>query len=272
MRGFLVPELGPVALPDGDAEGYADRLDHALPGHDFAVREAELVEIAIPYGMRVVMIQLGMWWDMAAQHDRKQNSRMLAQLLLEAGAFPLMVPPALGIGLEELLGTADHLLMPGGDDLHPVLYGHSVTHSVGLSLERDLWDMMMVQAAKAAGMKITAICRGIDVVNAVLGGTVTQDVNLDGRTKESHAGTEHDVITEKGSQAEALLGRTVRDMVSRHHQEIALPGRGLEVTGRSPDGLIEIMEGLGIMCYQFHPENTPESRQSRMIFREMVRR
>lgn len=272
MRGLLISDLGPVVLPDGDADGYADRLNRALPGKEFAVRGAEHVEILIPQGVKVVAIQLGMWWDMTARHERKRNTRELACLLVEAGAFPLLIPPALGTGMADIMDLADHLLMPGGDDLHPALYGEPVTHSVGLSLKRDLWDMMMVRAALAAGIEITAICRGIDVVNAVLGGTVTQDVNLNGRTKESHAGTEHDVITEKGSRAEALLGRTVRDMVSRHHQEIALPGRGLEVTGRSPDGLIEIMEGLGIMCYQFHPENTPESRQTQKIFEEVARR
>lgn len=272
MRGLLIPALGPVVLPDGDADGYAARLERALPGREFAVRGAEQMEIDIPPGARVVAIQLGMWWDMAARHERKRNTRELARLLQEAGAFPLLVPPALGTGLEAILALADHLLMPGGDDIHPALYGAPVTHSVGLSQERDIWDIAVVRAALAAGIGVTGICRGAQVVNVALGGTLIQDINLEGRTEESHAMTLHDVLAGRGSRAEALLGRVVRDMPSRHHQEIAEAGEGLEVTGRSPDGLVEIMEGAGIMCYQFHPENMPESRQSRMIFEEMVLR
>jgi putative glutamine amidotransferase len=271
MRGLLIPDIGPVALPGGDADGYASRLERALPGHEFAVRGAEMVEIIIPDGAKVVAVQLGMWWDMTASHERKRNTREVARLLAEAGAFPLLVPPVLGTGMEEILSLADHLLMPGGDDIHPDLYGEPVTHSVGLSHERDKWDIAMVRAARAGRIGITGICRGAQIVNVALGGTLIQDINLDGRTQESHAATQHDVLVTKDSRAEALLDRAVRDMPSRHHQEIGLLAAGLEVTGRSPDGLVEIMEGDGVMCYQFHPENMPESRQSRVIFEEMSR-
>ena len=265
VQALLISELGPVALPDGDADGYALRLEQALPGREFAVREAERVELEIP-DAPVVVVQLGMWWDMAPSHPRKKNSREIARLLLEAGAFPLMVPPALGMGLDEILDLADHLLMPGGDDVDPVLYGAPLTHSVGLSQKRDIWDIAMVRGALARGIGITGICRGAQIVNVALGGTLIQDVNLEGRTEESHAMTHHDVLVDKGSRTEALLGRMVRDMPSRHHQEIGRPGTGLSVTGRSPDGLVEVMEGPDIACYQFHPENLPESSQSRVIF------
>lgn len=271
MRGLAIPDLGTVVLPGGDAAAYAARVEAALPGTGAAVLASSPVEIDIPSEVPVVLIQLGMARDLAGDADGKSNTRAVASMLETAGAFPLLVPPALWEDPSELFDAADHLLMPGGDDIHPALYGESPEWCGFLSLQRDSWDIMMIRMAAWRGVPVTGICRGAQAVAVAFGGSLIRDIRLAGRSEDDHSSGSHPVLLERGSRAESLLGRAA-EMPGRHHQEVRDPGRGMRITGRSPDGVAETIEGRGIMCYQFHPESAPESRRALALFEDIAQR
>lgn len=153
--------------------------------------------------------------------------------------------------------TYDGLLLAGGDDLDPGLFGQEDRGSRGIDRARDEAELALLEAFFGAGKPVLAICRGHQVVNVWLGGDLIQD--LDPSLAPFHGGGEedrvHSVQTAEGSVLHRLYGPAFA-VNSSHHQALDRLGRGLTAAARSEDGVVEAVEhdSLPLISVQFHPE------------------
>jgi putative glutamine amidotransferase len=159
---------------------------------------------------------------------------------------------------ERQLASADALVITGSDtDIHPGLYGEPVRGSVGdLDLARDRRDLAAVRAALLQDVPLVGVCRGHQLLNIALGGTLHQDISGRRGRALCHGGDEHPIRTGSRTLARRVLGRGAT-VASGHHQAAKRVGRGLRATSVSPDGVVETLElptrrfALGV---QWHPE------------------
>jgi putative glutamine amidotransferase len=189
----------------------------------------------------------------------------------------------------EVVARADGVLLTGGGDVDPALYGEA-PHATFAAAEdgRDRFEIELVRLALAADLPVFAICRGVQVLNVARGGTLVQDIasELPGTLvhKREQPGSQpstlaHEVWVEKDS----LLGRLMGDgggdiescqVNSRHHQALEKLGEGLVPVATAPDGVIEAVEDpqkrfcLGV---QWHPENFYRTGEFRVLFEGFVR-
>lgn len=162
----------------------------------------------------------------------------------------------------------DGVVLGGGCDVDPSRYGERTRPDSGVEVdpERDALDFALFDRARGKGVPVLAICRGLQVVNVALGGTLIQDIPTQQGTDLRHESPkgdktrrEHDVTIAPRSRLAAVAGGPSLEVNSRHHQAIARPAEGLVVTGRSADGVIEAAEGPAgepwLVGVQWHPEN-----------------
>ena len=145
------------------------------------------------------------------------------------------------------------LLLPGGGDLDPALYGQPDLGSRPGDARQDRLELALAREFLTAGKPVLGICRGLQVVNVALGGTLVQD--LPGHSQQAGADRVHPVTVAEGSLAAALWGRRFW-VNSAHHQAAAKPGAGLRITALADDGTVEALEGTGrpVWAFQWHPE------------------
>ena len=189
--------------------------------------------------------------------------------LQRAGAVAMLlaVDPRAPI---ELLDRIDGLMLIGGADLDPAMYGAPVDPATESTYpERDAFEIALVRGALEREMPVLGICRGMQILNVALGGTLVQDlVAADGshphrRVKGTFEGNDHTVRLEPGSLAARSVGEEAHIAHCHHHQAVLSLGSGLVVTGRAEDEVIEAIEmadgrwGLGV---QWHPEANDKSR------------
>jgi len=181
-----------------------------------------------------------------------------------AGATPR--PLALDEAAASVLAGVDGLLLTGGDDVDPALYGEAPHPSFDVSEPgRDAFEIDLVRRALDADIPVLAICRGLQVLNVALGGTLIQDIPSEPAALLPHDAEgppttlAHTVEVAPGSCLAALVGPdATRAVNSRHHQAVRELGSGLIVTATSPDGVIEAAEvPAARFCIgvQWHPEN-----------------
>lgn len=197
----------------------------------------------------------------ALRHGALVNARALLDGIRQAGGEPLTVlPHAPGgkVGVEEVgrrLEFADAVLLPGGGDLSPVRYGQQVAHSEVYDVddEQDAFDLAVARWALREGVPLLAVCRGLQVVNVALGGTLEQHMET------PHQHFRHDVTVDEASGLAALVGRTA-PVSCHHHQRIRQLGQGLRPVARCRDDGIEAVEleraGAFFLGVQWHPEDT----------------
>ena len=182
-----------------------------------------------------------------------------------AGIRPLAVMETDPDAALEVLDRVDGLMLLGGGDLDPATYGAAGHERVyGVDRERDAVELALVRAALDRAMPVLAICRGLQVLNVALGGTLIQHVpDLGGTTEHGVPGgggtVMHDVKVEPGSLLAAVTGAEVLATSSHHHQAIDSLAGGLQVTARADDGIIEAVEHGGpgwTIAVQWHPEDT----------------
>ncbi len=175
--------------------------------------------------------------------------------LERAGARVRQAPPR---PTDRDLVLADALVLTGAvRDLHSSLYGEPPRSLRGdLDLEGDRADLALIREALALDLPIVGVCRGHQLLNIASGGTLYQDVVLDGLTPASHDDGQHHLDTDGDSTTRRLLGRST-EVTSTHHQAVRRLGRRLRPTASSRDGVIEMIErddrrfALGL---QWHPE------------------
>ena len=197
-----------------------------------------------------------------------QTAHLVADTYVEAmqstGALAVLLPVDPNAP-EALLDRIDGLLLIGGADLDPRSYGAEPIEAVeAVYRDRDDFEIALTRAAVARGLPYLGICRGMQVLNVALGGTLVQDL-VDESGESSHRrivgtfeGNEHEIELDAGSLAARALGETLHIGRCHHHQAVDRIGDGLVVTGRSrPDDVpeaIETADGAWVLGVQWHPE------------------
>lgn len=173
-----------------------------------------------------------------------------------AGAVPVIIPTVSSRAeADAVLAVLDGIVFSGGEDIGPELYGEDVwNETVYVDSVRDVSDFLLAQAALDSRKPILAICRGEQLMNVVLGGSLYQDIPTQVSGDVGHGGTTHQIGIEDGSVLAALFGTDSLEVNSTHHQAVKRIAPGLTVTARSGDGIIEAWEADNIIAVQFHPE------------------
>jgi putative glutamine amidotransferase len=202
-------------------------------------------------------------WDGS---ERTGVNAAYVRAVLAAGGVPLVLSPLVGASLAaRALDGTDGLVLTGGEDLDPAWYGVEPSpHLSPPSRERDLFELGLFAAARERGLPILGICRGIQLINVAMGGTLYQDLPTEytGRVEHQPEGSRdlrsHSVRLEPGSRAAEALGSVSLTVNSSHHQAIRKLAPGLRATGWTEDDLIEAAETPAgtpwLLAVQWHPE------------------
>ncbi len=186
--------------------------------------------------------------------------------ILLAGGIPLVIPPYEEIdNLGELLDRIDGLMLSGGADINPLLLGEEpVMELHGINPKRDKQELALVRLAANRQIPILGICRGIQVLNAALGGELYQDIHsqMEGKRIKhdqelDRAYPSHTVTISTNSLLYTLFNKERLEVNSFHHQAVKTPADGLRTVAVSPDGVIEAVESTehkSIIGVQWHPE------------------
>ena len=151
----------------------------------------------------------------------------------------------------------DGLLLTGGGDMDPALFGQEDRGSRDIDRDRDRAELALLDAFCGAGKPVLAICRGLQVVNVWAGGDLIQDLcpALLPRHRQARGDQVHRIWAGKGTLLHRLYGPSF-PVNSSHHQAVGRLGRGLRAAGWARDGVVESLEHdrLPLICVQFHPE------------------
>ena len=204
---------------------------------------------------------IGLATGAAASESRQRKLRMYLEAIEKAGGEPRELPVSTDGVLGRAMNEIDALLITGGLDIDPKMYGEEPEGEVELETpERVDRDAACIKLASKAGTPVLAICYGMQVLNVVEGGILYQDMGPDIVPYHRESGKdyiEHEVVIEPGTFLEEILGAQRITVRSSHHQSIKKPGTGLVVSARSARGeIIEAIEREGAFCLgvQWHPE------------------
>ena len=184
-----------------------------------------------------------------------------------AGLVPLAVPTMLAADRAgAALAAVRGLVLTGGEDVAPARYGAAPHPRLGdVDPVRDAAELALIAAARARGLPILAICRGIQILNVALGGTLYQDLDSErpGPAPHNDETGRHPVHVEAGSLLERALGARSASVNSRHHQAIRDLAPGLKAVAWADDGIIEGAEPSDakepwMVAVQWHPEDLTE--------------
>ena len=209
--------------------------------------------------------------------------------VIAAGGIPVLLP----LGMDEAclfqaLDMADGLLLAGGVDVAPALFGEEPHPKLGeVDAERDAAELALARRALEIGMPLLAICRGIQVLNVAAGGTLYQDIPSELPDILKHTcfypayprnHIAHTIEIEPGSRLAAIVGQDGNlpygvSVNSLHHQSIKDLGNGLRIVAKAPDGVVEAAEGAGdawVVAVQWHPEELSARPDMSALFRAFV--
>ena len=198
--------------------------------------------------------------------DMLMSTMDYSKSILEGGGVPLAIAPIFDkTYLDNVMETLDGLLLSGGGDINPRLYGEAHQKKLGpLEPRRDDIEMYLIEKAIEKQVPILGICRGYQLLNVYFGGTLIQNLESEYDTKVEHVAVcgrkssiTHTVTFDEGSIYQKIFGENMLEVNSLHHQAVKVLGSGLIESGKSEDGLIEAIEHV---CYskligvQWHPE------------------
>ena len=199
-----------------------------------------------------------------------------------AGGIPLLLPYTEDEALlEELTNVCHGFCFSGGEDIDPVRYGEEKLPECGeIAHRRDTFELRLFEKVLPTEKPILGICRGCQVINVALGGTLWQDLpsqipsdihhkQLEGQFEHSHR-----VELLPGSPLAAITEKTRITANSFHHQAIKVPGNGLQIIARADDGIIEaayLPEHRYLLAVQWHPERLCGiDADARALFRSFI--
>ncbi|MFJ9864072.1 gamma-glutamyl-gamma-aminobutyrate hydrolase family protein [Streptomyces sp. NPDC101165] len=194
----------------------------------------------------------------ALRYAAEVNARALIEAVWRAGGEPAGIHPAES-DVAARLARFDGVLLPGGGDLAPHRYGAATTHDSVYDVDelQDTFDLRVARHALDAGLPLLAVCRGLQVVNVALGGSLEQDM---GGPEHEHRHLVHPVRIRRGTLLEEATGAEKTDASCYHHQRVDRPGQSLTVTATAADGTVEGLELPGargwFTAVQWHPEDT----------------
>jgi putative glutamine amidotransferase len=199
-------------------------------------------------------------------------NRAYTDAILAAGLVPLVVPPMTEDAALAILDAVDGLVLTGGEDVDPARFGAPRNPATGPANDlRDRIELALAKEAAARKLPTLAICRGVQVLNVALGGTLVQDIPSEVESTINHdaesarSSRVHEVSLDRHSRLAGIVGANRIMTNSFHHQSVDRLARGLSAVGTSPDGVVEGVEcaerawwAVGV---QWHPEEltkTPE--------------
>ncbi len=221
--------------------------------------------------------------------NKRDRYDLYLQAIRQAGGEPVEV----SLGLvraerERLMESLDAVVLPGSPvDVDPARYG-APRHAqcADPDPQREQTDAALLDHAFSAHKPVLAICYGVQSLNVYLGGTLIQDISsrLHSPIRHSKEGLppgaadpRHAARIDPGSKLAALAGAADAEVNSSHHQSIEAPGRGLRITARAPDGVVEAVEWRGdgaagnwVVGVQWHPERMPGDRLAVRLFAELI--
>jgi putative glutamine amidotransferase len=235
--------------------------------------------------------RIGVPWRTAAEEAANERAKIDKYLhaIERAGAEAVLL--SLASGTEKLKREAENLdavLLTGSPaDIDPSHFGakrHPAANDADAARERT--DFTLLEHALAAGKPVLAICYGIQSLNVFLGGSLIQDIPTELGTKVCHS-PEEDELPGGGEAPDAMHGASLdpgrvltlsgdaqAKVNSSHHQSVLEPGRGLRITARAPDGVVEAVEWTDdsnwVVGVQWHPERMPADALAQSLFRDLV--
>jgi putative glutamine amidotransferase len=199
-------------------------------------------------------------------------SKRYTDSLLNVGALPIVMPPTLSRqAIAELVRDTDGVLLTGGDDVQPGLYTQELSPELAKTTqthdaERDAWEIELIAEVMDQRKPLLGICRGHQLLNVALGGTLIVDIPaqvpgaLNHRQFERKAEPVHEVNLTEGSMLARICGSHMINVNSTHHQAIGKLAGTLSAVGRTSDGIVEALELKNpesmpfLLTVQFHPE------------------
>ena len=215
----------------------------------------------------------------SGERDRAFAFTTYTEAIRRAGGIPVVVPPQ-PENAAEIVEELDGLLLAGGDDCDPAVYGearHETTDPV-MDPRRQTNDLTLARAARRRGIPTLGICLGMQMMNVAAGGSLVQDIASEIETDIDHASEpsdrhRHGVIIESGTKLSSVLSDRELNVNSSHHQAIRNVGEGLRVTAHAPDGVVEGLEDPQLPFYvgvQWHPEDMTGETSATTLFGAFV--
>jgi len=193
--------------------------------------------------MTIVLVSEGSWTQAVCNHIER------------LGGEAVVVSHEDKNEIEDLLGEATHVVLCGGADIHPALYGEEVTHTGNADVERDAFENMLCTFAMEQGHVILGICRGCQMLAVSAGGTLWQDIEFDGIAGKCHRGIEHAVEVMPDTRFALIARHDEISVNSFHHQAVADMPDDWNIIAKCGDVTEGIEHGtmpwIGIQC---HPE------------------
>ena len=224
--------------------------------------------------------RIGLTPTPAVVDDRRveQLNRAYVAAVTRAGGLPFILPTLDPTDAELALLSLDGLLLTGGGDVEPGCYGAAPAAEVyGVEPERDAYEIALVKAAARAGVPLLGICRGVQLLNVALGGTLIQHLpEITGAphyVRDRWGEAVHSVEIAPDSLLAAVTGLEVLGVNSLHHQAVDGLGAGLRMVAYAPDGVGEAIEGTDgarLLGVQWHPELLPGSAAHEALFGWLV--
>lgn len=220
-----------------------------------------------------------------ASFDEMMHSQRVTYVkaIWEAGGEAILFPcnPDKS-NCRQIVNMIDGLLAPGGHDMDPGFFGEQPHEACGtFTRYEDEYDMELIKEASVQGKPVLGICRGMQVINVLYGGTLYQDIPTQYSKEAVHTRifseeeNFHTVNVVDGSHLAQLMGITGDITVNTsHHQAVRDVAKGFKVTAIAPDGIIEAMENedASILCVQWHPERMQDVEIHQRLMKDFVNR
>jgi putative glutamine amidotransferase len=224
----------------------------------------------------------GRWSDYSLGHFMDFAFDAYSQAVLACGGAPLLIPISQDKNsLDAICGRIDGLILSGGPDVNPRFYKEEPRQGLkDVDEAQDLMELELTRQAVAADLPVFGICRGLQVLNVAMGGTLVQDIARQVPKACNHAPradrsiVSHKVRIEPKTRLQSILQRHSLWVNSKHHQSVNRPASGLSVAAVATDGIIEALEAddrTFVIAVQWHPEGLwQKDASARKLFRALI--